>query len=601
MRRIPEWLLAVVICLSAGALPVQGAHPVLQAIDDAQTAGEISEGEATLYRVMLATGNGEGIPAQLRVGQGEPMRCATQIIQGARRNMGDYPADIQTQLDKMLSRPSLPEYIDTDHYRIHYATSGSNVIWGWPDPTYRDGVAIACEESWEEYHTGVNQDWDLVPSDGGAGGGSGLIDCYVVNLGSGLYGYAEAESSVPGDPPWDFTGFFVIDNDYTGFGYPDRLDPARVTIAHEYHHVIQFGYNVNGGGGYWMEQTSTWEEDEVYDDINDNYAYLSCFFSIPYKKLSWTNGCHEYGAFVWPRYLMEYYDINGLMPTPGHDLIQEIWQGVKWVGGTGLDRMDDALENHGSSLDLAFAEFGRWNFYTQVRHDGNHYEEGNFYNGVAFDHVYSNYPWVDQHPTANKRPDRLGTSYMKFNRDDGSNHNTLVVTFDGPTTTNAVTVLVKENGGNVFHEYYMELDENKDGVLSIPAWDGMDYAYMAVSIRNISQDAQDYAFDVETQIGSSSVDDPGRIVVMTDNRPNPFYPATTIRYNLSESAPVTVRVVDASGRIIRTLVDEDQPTGVHEVKWFADDDSGRRVSAGVYFYQVLAGPQTQSKKMILLP
>jgi hypothetical protein len=600
MRRA-EWFLAILVFLSAGFVTAEAEHPALQAIDDARASGGISEGEAALYKVMFVTGT-EGLPAQFSVGHGVPVRCATQIIENARQNMGDYALDIQSELDKMLSRPGgLPEYIDTDHFRIHYAISGSEMIYGWPNTTYRDGVAISCEESWEEFHNGVNQDWDLVPSDGGMGGGSGLIDCYVKNLGSGLYGYAEAEFSVPGDPPWDYTGFFVIDNDYAEFDYSDRLDPARVTIAHEYHHVIQFGYNVSGGGGYWMEQIATWQEDKVYDGINDNYGYLGCFFPIPYKKLSYTNGCHEYGAFVWPRFLMEYFDIHGIV-SPGRDLIEDIWHEIKWAGGSALTRMDDILLLHGSSLDLSFAEFGRWNFYTQARNDGQHYEEGGNYYAVSQDRAYFYYPWYDQHPTVTKRPDRLGTSYMKFNRDTDSDHNTLVVTFDGPSTTNAVTILAKEDGGNIFHEYYMVLDENKNGVLSVEGWDGMDYAYMAVAIQNNSTDAQDYAFDVETQQGSASVGEGAdRIVVLAENRPNPFYPATTIRYSLAESAPVTVRVADAGGRIIRTLVHEHQPSGPHEVKWFADDDSGRRLPAGVYFYQIQAGPQTHSKKMILLP
>jgi hypothetical protein len=314
------------------------------------------------------------------------------------------------------------------------------------------------------------------------------------------------------------------------------------------------------------------------------------------------NGCHEYGSFIWPRFLKETYDLGGLAGE-GLVLLEEIWDGIKWNGGTGIDRTDDELQERGSSIDEAFAEFGRWNFYTWYRDDGQHYEEGGDYtNLVAYDRIYTSYPWYDQHPSSTKRPDRLGTSYMRFNRDANSDHNALKVVFDGPSTTNAVSLLAKESGADIFHEYEMTLDGNQNGELIVEGWDNMEYAYMAVSIRNLSADSQDYAFDVETFQGSASVGDaPRRTVVMSQNRPNPFYPATTIHYSLSEPAQVSVRILDAAGRVVRTLVNEHQSGGVHEVKWLAVDGSGRPVPAGIYFYQVQAGSQSHSRKMLLMP
>lgn len=66
------------------------------------------------------------------------------------------------------------------------------------------------------------------------------------------------------------------------------------------------------------------------------------------------------------------------------------------------------------------------------------------------------------------------------------------------------------------------------------------------------------------------------------NRPNPFNPATMIRYELATDTKVIVRVYDTRGRLVRTLVSQAMPAGRHEVLWDGRDDSGHGSAAGVY-------------------
>jgi hypothetical protein len=101
---------------------------------------------------------------------------------------------------------------------------------------------------------------------------------------------------------------------------------------------------------------------------------------------------------------------------------------------------------------------------------------------------------------------------------------------------------------------------------------------------------------------SPAADQAPQMVQHLANAPNPFRPHTTIRYELMDPAPVTVTIHDLRGRRVRTLVPtETQATGAHEVPWNATDEQGRRVSAGIYFYRVIAGNQVAGKKMVLLP
>lgn len=82
--------------------------------------------------------------------------------------------------------------------------------------------------------------------------------------------------------------------------------------------------------------------------------------------------------------------------------------------------------------------------------------------------------------------------------------------------------------------------------------------------------------------------------------PNPFNPATTIRFGLQEAAHARLRIYDVSGRFVRSLVDGFRSAGAHSEIWNGTDDAGRAVASGVYFYRLQAGAFTETRKMVLL-
>ncbi len=83
--------------------------------------------------------------------------------------------------------------------------------------------------------------------------------------------------------------------------------------------------------------------------------------------------------------------------------------------------------------------------------------------------------------------------------------------------------------------------------------------------------------------------------VLEQNFPNPFNPVTTIRYSLPSSATVKLTIVDVQGKIIATLVNEEQSAGWKEVVW-----KGSAFSSGIYFYKLQAGNYVGVKKLMLL-
>ena len=87
---------------------------------------------------------------------------------------------------------------------------------------------------------------------------------------------------------------------------------------------------------------------------------------------------------------------------------------------------------------------------------------------------------------------------------------------------------------------------------------------------------------------------------LDQNYPNPFNPNTTITYNLPDNQMISLKILDASGKIIRTMVNEFQYSGSKRVQWNAMNDNGQKVSSGVYFFSVETENIRQTRKMILL-
>jgi hypothetical protein len=87
---------------------------------------------------------------------------------------------------------------------------------------------------------------------------------------------------------------------------------------------------------------------------------------------------------------------------------------------------------------------------------------------------------------------------------------------------------------------------------------------------------------------------------LSQNRPNPFNPTTTIEYGLAEAAHVTLRIYDVSGRLVRELVQEHVAAGVQAASWDGRDDRGASVSSGVYYYELKVGSVSSGRRMVLM-
>ncbi len=104
------------------------------------------------------------------------------------------------------------------------------------------------------------------------------------------------------------------------------------------------------------------------------------------------------------------------------------------------------------------------------------------------------------------------------------------------------------------------------------------------------------AYDLQGKSGAV----PPAAFWLAEAYPNPFNPATTIRFSIAAEMPVRLEIYGMDGRRVAVLVDGTLDAGPHETVWLGRDDSGRQVASGVYFSKLLAGSQSVVQKMTLM-
>ena len=83
--------------------------------------------------------------------------------------------------------------------------------------------------------------------------------------------------------------------------------------------------------------------------------------------------------------------------------------------------------------------------------------------------------------------------------------------------------------------------------------------------------------------------------LLFQNYPNPFNPTTKINYELPITNYVSLKVYDELGHQVADLVNEKQPAGSYEISFNAGE-----LASGIYFYQLVTGNTSMTKKMILV-
>jgi flagellar hook assembly protein FlgD len=88
--------------------------------------------------------------------------------------------------------------------------------------------------------------------------------------------------------------------------------------------------------------------------------------------------------------------------------------------------------------------------------------------------------------------------------------------------------------------------------------------------------------------------------------PNPSTRGAGISYQLAAKSRVNLKIYDISGRAVKTLVDDEQEPGYHQVNWDGNESNGKQLASGVYFHRILVNPigkpgkYSATRKLILI-
>lgn len=314
------------------------------------------------------------------------LRCQTYQIK-------KFDKQIQKKLifDSNTGRPINQTQISSPSGRflIHFDTTGTNAVPSVDNnkngiPDYVDSVAFYADYVYtkEIIEYGFKQ-----PISDSSSGGNDAYDIYLYDIGDGdkeadstgerdfggNYGLTIGEDEISsGNSIITMSSFMVIDNNFAptdSIRYPGGkvtqaykvygIDGVKITLAHEFHHAIQYSYNVNDiTSAELAEMSSVCLETTIFPEIKDYLQYVRSLFRNPSEYVfgeSTPENGYRYSIFL--MMLKEKY---------GLEIVKSIWELI----GTGVKSfkaLDSALILRHSSLDSEWLNFLNWVFHTGYR------------------------------------------------------------------------------------------------------------------------------------------------------------------------------------------------------------------------------------------
>jgi len=153
-----------------------------------------------------------------------------------------------------------------------------------------------------------------------------------------------------------------------------------------------------------------------------------------------------------------------------------------------------------------------------------------------------------------------------------------------PFGYNPTTIVPTTAGGLCFYEGFMDYD------VLFALVQGTPDAIIGLYVR-----------DHIVGIAEKPVEETPLVFGLNRIAPNPVKDGATVTYATTKRGPVSLKVYDSAGRLVRTLIDsKNESAGYKTVYWDGTDDNHRSVAAGVYFYRLTAENKTASDKMIVV-
>lgn len=500
----------------------------------------------------------------------------------------------------VLASPAMQDNYDSEHFRVHYDTSGTNKV----DIDYVETVANVFEEV---YNHDINELGYTPPPSDGSHGGSGAYDIYIQS--TNAYGWTMYIMPAVGDNPNSlakennaYASYITINSSYDGFPNTE-LENIQVTAAHEFFHAIQLGYD--GDEELWMlEATAVWMEDENYDDVNDCYQYLIPWFEKPQLRLNTPDyelSIRDYGSFIFFKYIDEH--------LGGKNIIRKTWENSRIYDST-LDNysikcIDLALENEGHTFKKALNNMVIANLilssdasagnYAYEEADGyKNYQEESYYDTVGIElAIYDTLSFIKNMTTdiiSYYQLQPYAAQYVKLETDIPVN-----IALEEPGDSDDIALdnlgihsIVKTTNGSYL------IDSGK--TLNIDPGNDTDWIYIAVVSNDINTNSY-YNYQLTFSNGVKEVIDHFTI---SRTYPNPFNSTVNIKLKITKAEIINISIYDLLGQKITTVSKDYLSEGTHEFYWDGTVNNGSPVSSGVYYISAKGANHQEWKKVTLI-
>ena len=557
----------------------------------AAAAGETSRisAEAAAAYELLRVVEPEAVPGGF-AGGAEPHYCATPLAVAAVEATRSADPFAGRLLARALRRPALTHEVvsPSGRFRVHYDTEGPDAVdpadaGGNGRPDYVDRVMILADSAWQVQIEDLG--YREPPRDGGEGGGD-EIDIYLTDLGrSNRYGLTYPMSAGASGP-----SYLEIENDFEnavfgragaceGYSGSRGLDALRVTLAHEFFHVVQFGYYQGLDGSWWQEATATWMEDVIHPGVNDYLQYVCVFLGSPERALDGGDprvDLHPYGSSIFAFFLDQRY---------GREVMRRAWEEHGRRRSAGLDNLDRALRDFNgeagetgpeAGLERAFSDFAVWSWFVGDRHRDEFFAEGDLY-ATRREPAFPVSAGADTADTG--AVDHLASRYLRFDPRLLPGGATLRI--DQPRGRWRNRLLLAAPGS--FEDRPLGGDP-----VTVHGWDAWDEVVLVLS--NVDFDGRGYGYEVAVEYDPGLGGTAPAAARLDPGWPNPFRPAlhgeARIPFALSRPSAATrlilyaadggrVRSFDLGPLAARRYLDR--------VRWDGANESGEPVGSGIYY------------------
>ena len=496
----------------------------------------------------------------------------------------------------------LDKYFDVKYFRIHYTTSGRNAV----NPTdinlndipdYIESLADIFSYVSKTLHDDMG--FIKPPGDGFYSsdydnGGNDKYDIYIRQLASNFYGYVQFEQYAQemGDNEKTpniieknaITSYMAMRNGYTNFNQLTELQNIQTTIAHEFFHTIQLGYD--GWEKQWLlEATAVWMEEELFDDINDVYQYMPEWFKYPHRSLD-EEGTHAYGSYIF----FEFIEQN----MGGNETLRIIFENsVKndsRIKDGSHSAIDQALKLNGYTFKQALNSMSIANkIMSSASAAGVYkYKEAESY-PIKGPTIYKtlNFKSGTMDFIESSRLNRFGSQYISIISQEP-----------------VLVELNKINGSSSNLKLNAILEKNDDSFLVISNKkiniDPINLKSIHLSIVSEDTIDLDLSYRLTFKDGERGTGANLPIAFIASNPyPNPFKNDISFLITILQETFMRITVYDLMGREIRTIYNGQITSGSYKYKWDSKNNFGIDNSSGTYFIKISDG-QNEEWKMITL-